>query len=68
MLNPFAWLARWEVVNGGVGPETRYVPAVGAVGYYPKVNMAPPAKAKPDFSRAPQLNWWLEDKKRGRGA
>lgn len=59
-----AWLGKWETPQGGINEGTQFIPAVGARGYqyYPKaVPMFP--KEKADFSRAPQLNWWMDKKK-----
>ena len=57
-----AWLGTWDTPNGGVNDTTQYVPADNAYGYYP---VAVPVNytEKADFSKAPQLRWWMEDKK-----
>jgi len=58
------WLGRWEAPQGGINEKTQFVPAVNAVGYYPKYVPIQQKKDKADFSRAPQLQWWMgEDKK-----
>ena len=54
------WLGRWE------GPfyETEMVPAVNAAGYkympYPVAVVRTAEKA--DFSRGPQMDWWMDKK------
>ncbi|MBQ9251603.1 MAG: hypothetical protein IJ188_03085 [Clostridia bacterium] len=62
----FAWLSSWEAPQGGLYSDTQLVPAENARGYqyYPKAVPLAQPKEKADFSRAPQLAWWLnEDKK-----
>ena len=80
MQSAYEWLGRWEGPMAKEDEFVELVPAVDARGYkyqgvkkrranrtaaytYPVMPAAMP-KEKMDFSRAPQIDWWLDEEKK----
>ena len=61
------WLGQWGPSFAGKHERVELTPAPDAVGYqwYPQMP-APLSKEKADFSRGPQMAWWLKDNKKSR--
>lgn len=67
MLNVNEWLGKWEPDFKGKHERVYLVPAIYARGYqWNPMRVWPVQKVKADFSRAPQLEWWLDENKKSR--
>ena len=60
------WLGKWEPNFAGKHEHIELVPAVNARGYKWHPGSVPLPREKADFSQAPQLDWWLDDKRKSR--